>query len=267
MRYKLRILTLAAAVFLAGAGVVHASTNFAKKIPQATAAIEAPAAKLRIGEHLVYEVYWMGVHVGIGELRVLEKVAIEGREAIHVVAIAKTNDFLSKIYPVNDEVHSYLDAETLQSLRFEKKLSEGNYRAHERVTFDWNGEKIVYDGFRSGTHKEFPLRVRPHHDILSCFYWFRTQPVEVGTSIKTWASDEEEDWEVEIRVLRRETKELRGKRVVDTLLVEPQSKVKGMLYSRGRVWVYFSADSRRVPVWVLFKTPFGPVSGILQNFE
>ena len=83
-----------------------------------------PARKnLRLGEALVFDVLWMGIPVGTGELQVREKMNVAGRECFHVVAIAQTNEVLSALYPVHDEVHSFIDSHLWRSVEFRKKLS------------------------------------------------------------------------------------------------------------------------------------------------
>src|SRR3989338_5344546 len=83
-----------------------ANTNFSNKHRAREIKIDEPAQTLTVGERLVFNVSWMGIPVGIGTLEVNEEVEKAGRRAFHVIAIAETNDFLSKIYPVHDEVHS-----------------------------------------------------------------------------------------------------------------------------------------------------------------
>ena len=239
-----------------------AANNFSGKISQ-SAPIEAPLAAPRVGEKLEYEVFWMGVPVGLGRLEVREKVTVNGREAYHLVAVAETNEFLSRLYPVHDEAHSFMDAEKLRTLEFRKTLQEGRYRADERIVYDYEANTCRYESLRNGTNKTFPIPSFVH-DFLSAFYWFRLQPAKVGESSRTVVNGEEDNWDLEVRVLARETKELRGGKVVDTLLVEPKTKLKGMLYKRGRALVYFSSDSRRVPVSFALKTPFGAVVGVLK---
>jgi len=67
-----------------------------------------------------------------------------------------------------------------------------------------------------------------------------------------------------VKVLSRQDKELRGRGALDTILVEPVTRTKDILYKRGRAWVYFSADESRSPVWIKIATPFGAVNGILR---
>ena len=230
-------------------------------------ALAAPAQDFPAGEHLTYDVYWMGLYIGTGDLRVEQKTKLGGRDCYHVVATAATNDVLSKLYPVRDEVHSWIDAQTLQSLQFEKKVSEGFYRADEVVKYDAESGKAHYESVKNGVKKEFDVSV-PVHDILSAFYWARRQALLPERPVKTTVNSDEKDWSLEIQTIRREAKEVRGHGVVDTVLIEPKTRLKGVLEKRGRVWIHLKNDPARIPILITFKTPFGPVVGALkQNYK
>ncbi len=252
------------ALFFASTSLPAATSNFSSKSERTEPVLLAkPSGGLVVGERLYFEVSWMGANVGYGEIEVKEKVTVNGREAYHIAAVAKTNDFLSKIYPVHDEAHSWVDAETFYSLKFRKTLSEGRYRADEETEFDTDRKKGRYLSHKDGTRKEFEIGGFVH-DIVSAFYWFRGQDTPPGSSARTVVSSEEKDWELEVQALGLERKAIRDMGSVGTIRVEPKTRLKGALYNRGRVWVYFTSDSRRVPVWFHFKTPFGPVNGVLN---
>jgi len=240
------------------------SKNFSSKKSKPIVFVEAPLKVLTVGERLVFDVSWMGVPVGVGTLEVKEIATIRDRRAYHVVAIAKTNDFLSRFYPIHDEVHSFIDAEKFYSLEFSKVIQEGRYRADEKMTYDYKKRKIFYESLWNKSKKEFDLPSEVQ-DFLSALYWFRVQPVVVGKSLHTVVNSEAENWDLELDILRQETKEFKDGRAIPTILVEPKTRLKGMLYRRGRVWVYFSADQKRLPVWVTLRTPFGPVNGVLRD--
>ena len=225
---------------------------------------EPPLETFTVGESLFFDVSWMGIPVGTGSLEIREKVRVRGRNAFHVVAVAQTNEFLSKIYPIHDEVHSFIDDEKFYSLEFQKNLKEGHYRADERISYDHEAKKAFYESLRNKSKKEISIPVGIH-DFISAFFWFRLQPLEVGKSFHTLVNSEAENWDLEIRVLEFVTKELKGERVIPTVRVEPRTRLKGMLYDRGRAWVYFSVDSQRLPVWIALQTPFGPVVGVLRT--
>jgi hypothetical protein len=240
-----------------------ASTNFAAK-KKNTASSAVPAQGIPSGEKLVYDVYWMGLHVGFGELTVKEGESLDGKRVYLATAVARTNDALSTIYPVEDVVQSWIDASTFQSLRFGKKASEGRYRAEEIVRFDERAQKGYYESLKNGSKKEFPIHV-PVHDVISAFYWVRRQQLEPGKSFGTVVNNGEKDYSLEVDVLRREEKELRGQGVVDSFLIEPKTRLEGILEKRGKVWVHLKNDAARTPVLITFKTPFGPIVGVLRK--
>lgn len=242
----------------------HSSTDFSGKKAEGTVPAVEPSQSIPLGESLTYDVSWMGIPVGIGTLHVKEKTIFNGREAYHVVAVAQTNEFLSRIYPVRDEVHSWIDVSTLQSLGSRKTVSEGFYRADEQVVYDEANKKGFYESLKNGSKKEFAIAV-PAHDAISAFYWARRQPLEPGTSLQTTVNNGEKDYSLEVRVLERGPKELRGRGALDTILIEPRSRYQGLLDKRGRVWVHLLNVPSRTPLLVTFHTPFGPITGALRS--
>jgi hypothetical protein len=245
------------------AGAEAATNNFSSKSRKLNP-IAAPEKAPVVGESLVFDVFWMGIHVGTGTLEVKEIVELRGRKAYHVVSVARTNEFLTKLYPIVDEMHSYIDVETMHSLEFRKNVREGKYRADEHIVFDYEKKKGFYESYTNGGTKAVDIEP-PVHDFVSAIYWFRLQPIEVGKSVHTRANSEEKNYNIEFRVLERQEKEIKGLGTIDTVKVDPKTELKGILYDRGRAWVYFSTDSRRTPVWIQLKTPFGPVAGVLRT--
>lgn len=243
------------------------ATNFAKGLPEASGpAIERVSKRLPVGERLVFDVYWMGFRVGTGSLEVKEILRVNGRSAYHVVAVAQTNEVLSKIYPIYDEIHSKIDAETFHSYAFSKNIREGRYRADEEIVFDPEKHKGFYESFLNKSRKEFDISPSAQ-DFLSIFYWFRVQDIRLGESVRAVISDKGNDYEVALDVLKKEKKRLPGGRQVWTLQVEPKTRYKEVLYQRGRGWVYFTLDRSRTPVLIRISTPFGPVTGVLKDVK
>ena len=240
-----------------------ATTNFGK-----SEKIEiAPARKtLRVGEKFTYGVYWMGVNVGEGILEVKELVNIDGREAYHVVGTARTNEFLSAIYKVEDVVHSYIDKEKLCSLKFEKYQREGKYKSDEVVIYDQNKHKGYYESLLSKQKKEFDIPDRVH-DIPSAFYYFRTLDVAPNSKVTLDVNADEKNWKVDMNVLQAENLEILRRGVHKVFCVEPRAPFKGVISRRGKAYVYFSADENRVPLLIKIRVPFGIVTGVLEKTE
>lgn len=241
-----------------------AKVNFGKTQDKVTI---APAKKtLRVGEKFTYGVYWIGVNVGEGILEIKEIVKIDGREAYHVVGIARTNEFLSAIYKVEDVVHSYIDKEKLCSLKFEKHQREGKYKSDEITIYDQKKHKGYYESLLNKSKKEFDIPDRVH-DIPSAFYYFRTLDVVPNSTVTLDVNADEQNWKVNMNVLQAQNLEILRRGVHKVFCVEPRAPFKGVISKRGKAYVYFSADENRIPLLIKIRVPFGIVTSVLEKTE
>src|SRR3989338_3262085 len=151
--------------------------------PPEARALPPPARGLILGERLTFQGRWMGIPVGEGSIEVKELIEIRGRPAYHIEMRGRSNDVLSAFYPIRDEAHSYLDAETLRPLKFEKHQREGHYRASETVWFDHATSTATYESLLNGSTKQIDLP-KEFQDLLSAFYWFRAQPVQPSQTLE-----------------------------------------------------------------------------------
>jgi len=118
---KLSILVIV--IFISGCGITS-SYKIKEKKPEEIK-ITAPKPKLRVGEKLTYKAEWMGMDVGFAVLSVDEIMELNGREVYHISAKAETISFAAKLFPVEDEISTYLDTKELYPIRFDKKQKEG----------------------------------------------------------------------------------------------------------------------------------------------
>ncbi|MBI3324444.1 MAG: DUF3108 domain-containing protein [Candidatus Omnitrophica bacterium] len=223
----------------------------------------APDRPLQVGERLTFQGRWLGIPVGGGWIEVKELTDLNGRAVYHIEAQGYSNELLSTFYPVKDVLHSYLDAATLQPLRFEKKQREGHYRADEVVTFDYDRLVATYRSLLNGSVKEIPIGPDTH-DLISSFYRLRTEPVEGRGVIAMNVYSDEKVYRMELRRLGTEILELR-RSVFSCLVVEPVASFRGVFVRRGRMVAYVTADQRRIPVLVKIATPWGLMMGILDE--
>jgi hypothetical protein len=191
-------------------------------------------------------------------------VEMEGRRAYHIEAQGHSNDVLSAFYPIHDEIHSYLDVETLKPLRFEKRQREGRYRSDEVVTFDHASSTAIYRSRLNQSVKEIPLPA-DFQDLISALYWFRAQPLQPGKTVVVNLYTDEKIYQTEIRVEPPAMLELLKRGTFSCFAVEPKASFKGFLVKRGRIWAYLSTDSRRLPLLVKATTPWGQMSAVLDK--
>jgi hypothetical protein len=81
-------------------------------------------------------------------------------------------------------------------------------------------------------------------------------------------NSDEKNWRLEIQVEKFRRKwEIRRLGMFDAFYVEPLAEFKGLVERRGRVWIWISADRRRLPLLVKSKLPFGSVTATLVKAE
>lgn len=217
-----------------------------------------------VGERLEFSGRWLGLPVGSGWIEVKEAVILEGTAAIHIELQGHSNKILSAFYPIHDVVHSYLDAKTLRPLRFEKRQREGHYRADEVVTFDHAARVAYYRSLLNNSEKQIPLTDHVH-DLVSTFYWLRTQPVRPGELQQLTIYTDEKLYDTQLDIGPLATLELLKRGTFRCFKIEPKASFKGFLITRGRLWAYMTADRRRLPVLIQATTPWGQMSAVLKQ--
>jgi len=225
--------------------------------------LPAGAARPVVGERLGFHGNWLGIPVGYGWMEVKEIVPVNGRDAYHIEVHGRTNDVLSQLYPIHDEIHSYLDVETLRPVRFEKDQREGRYRAKEIVEFDYGRSIATYRSLINGSVKEIPLP-ETFHDLISAIYWFRSQPLTPGNPLTMDLYTDEKFYRTEMQVSQPLSLELLKRGTFRCVIVEPKATFKGFLVKRGRLWAYLTTDTNRLPLLVKATTPWGQMSAVLD---
>ena len=232
--------------------------------PNAEIVLAPPEGSLRVGERLGFHGRWFGIPVGRGWIEVKELTEINGRPAYHIEAQGHSNEFLSTFYPIQDSLHSYLDATTFQPLRFEKSQREGRYRAEEVVEFDYGRLLATYHSRLNHSTKEIPIP-EDVHDLISAFYYLRTRPLDPTQPIYLDIYSDEKVYRTEVAPLNTVMLELLWRGTFPCIVFEPKATFKGVMVRRGRVWVYLSAEASRIPLLVKVSTPWGPMTGVIDS--
>lgn len=214
----------------------------------------------RIGEYFQFSIDWNGINGGSSLMQVQNLQRVGGRRAYRIVSKTESNSFVSKFYKVRDRAESYIDAESLYTLRFIKHLREGGYKADLDIRFDQANRKAIYsDG------KVFDV-ASGVHDVLSAFYYVRTKPLPDGATMVLPTHDNKKSYEMEVKVHKRERIEVPAGKF-DCVLVEPILKSEGVFKSKGSILVWLTDDERRMPVLVRTKVPVGSINVALTDFR
>jgi hypothetical protein len=218
-------------------------------LPVTARALQAPASlPFGVGEELVYRAHFGGVRAGTAHMRVDAIEEIRGRQAYHLVF---TLDGGIPFLRVHDRYDSWIDVETLSSLRYVQHISEGWYK--RTTTYEIWPDRCEY---QKNKEPILPSVARPLDD-QSFIYAVRVagiRPGETRTEDRYFRSDRNP---VVLIGLGIDTVKV-GAGTFIASVVHPTIKT-GALFSENtdaRIW--FSADANRYPVQV--KTKFAKFS-------
>lgn len=225
--------------------------------------VSAQGAPLRVpfetGESLTYDVRFGAVKVGTGRMRVIGQEEIRGRNAWHVRFTITGGTFF---YKVNDVNESWMDVQTLNSLRFVQDLNQGS-RDRER-RYEIYPDRAVYQELVRGT-EERPSVSEPLDDG-SFLYFIRTVPLVVGETYTFNRYFRPDRNPVIIRVLRRERVEVPAG-AFDAIVVQPIIKTSGIFSEGGQAEIWLSDDDRRMMLQMRSRLSFGSLNLYLRSYR
>ncbi len=223
--------SLRVAVF-AGLGIVAAVAPLAGQTP-----VKVPWAA---GEDLEYVVKLAGFKSGTGTMQVIGLDTMRGRNSWRLHFNIKGSTPLGT-YHVDDSYESWMDVETLNSLRFEQNLYEGGTR--RKRNYDIFPSRSI---FHQEGKDERPSVPDPLDDA-SFFFFVRTLPLEVGKEYTFDKYFNPDANPVIIKVLRKDTIDVPAGRFA-TIVLQPTIKTNGIFSKDGHAEIWLSDDSRRLLV-------------------
>jgi hypothetical protein len=218
-----------------------------------------------IGERLDFKVYFEFILGGDASMSVLApENAREGR-GYRLVSEAHSTKTVDRFYKVRDRVESLCEMGGGWTQRYEKHLREGKYRDDKRVEyFPERGEAQLY---RGGRDMPETLAVAGRvFDVLGAFYAVRRMDLEVGRSVFLDLHDVTKRYDLEVKVLRRETVEVPAGRF-DCLVIQPELLSSGLFRKEGQMQIWLTNDRYKIPVLMQSRLYFGNVWSKLVGFR
>ncbi|HEX8147561.1 MAG TPA: DUF3108 domain-containing protein [Pyrinomonadaceae bacterium] len=172
------------------------------------------------------------------------------REGLLLTANLQTAGPVQALFPVSDQVNSYVDASTVLPFRTELTLAEGKRRARFVVSADQQAGSAL---FEDGTRVEVPFGT---HDLLSVFYALRSFDLTPGKRNSVSLLLNKRPRVLFITALRNAPLQLGGQNIPAVELALATSDPAGDRFAL-RLWV--STDKRRLPLRLTAATPLGPV--------
>jgi hypothetical protein len=236
-----------------------ATTLFAQAQTASNASVRHAKVPFNVGEKLEYDVKFGFVKVGNAHMEVVGLDNLRGRAAWHTAFYVRGGNFM---YRVNDVYESWMDAETLSSLRFVQELEEGGKDIDRR--FEIYPERSIFIQTSKKPQKEEASVSEPLDDG-SFLYFLRTIPLEVGKTYDFNRYFRPDRNPVRIRVLRKERVKVPAG-TFDAIVVQPVIKTKGIFSENGHAEVWLSDDDRHIMLQLKSKLSFGSLNLYLNKY-
>ncbi|MDQ3686599.1 MAG: DUF3108 domain-containing protein [Acidobacteriota bacterium] len=211
-----------------------------------------PGLPFTVGEELNFN-FFVGEQpqsIGKASLQVRPRGRYFNQDGLMLAAVLETIGAGQRLFPVSDQITSYVDATTLLPFRTELKLQEGRRRTSLAVGIK---QELGTATFDDGTRLELPVGT---HDLISVFYALRsfdlTPPKRNAVSLLI----NKRPRLLIVTALQRQTIEVGGQRIPAVQLSLLTDDAEGDRFAL-RLWV--TTDSRRLPVRLTATTPFGPL--------
>lgn len=214
----------------------------------------------RVGEHLTYNVSFSNfVSVAHIELLVAARGTFFGREGIQLKGHVETVELVNAaLFSVNNDYITYVDPANGLPYHGQQMLREASRTAERAADFNQPAGTAALPPKRMG---EFPGT----YDFLSTVYRLRALPLKDGSTYFLNVRNENENYQLEIKVKGREViKTNVGS--FDTIVTVVWVRSNAGANSYG-MKAYFSSDERHVPVLVTARHPAGEIRTELAGSE
>lgn len=226
-----------------------------------------------LNERLDYRVSWNFIPVGRASLEVDGIENVRGKPFYHFVASTECTVFFL-LYQIESKVESFVQPDSFLPAKYVFYAKKGKRDRRDTVLYDQKHHRATWNHFRLGKsleehHEKKIMKIPPEvQDPLSTFYFLRNKlrsdKVKPGDIISVPVNADRKNWEIRVKVLRRETRRFQGKsrRV---LVVEPEAWFQATFFKTGKMLVWFTDDARKIPLYMQASVPFGIATLSLQT--
>ncbi|MCL4304420.1 DUF3108 domain-containing protein [bacterium] len=219
-----------------------------------------------LGEEMIYHVSFGAVPAGKAQLRVIDTAMVNDQWSWVVQSSARSAKAFDWVFKVRDTITTWVDMDSVYSHRFHKKLMEGFYQDEKLVKFSPHDSSVRW--WDEGKEKDMQ-KVDPYvQDVLSAGYRTRCLDFDVGDTVSIRTHDVNKTYDLFVIVHARDTVQtLAGE--FDCFVCEPVLKSGGLFKKEGkaRVFVWVTADARRIPVVMSSRVSFGSFTVELEEFR
>ena len=236
--------------------------------PQTSIGVEARIQPLRPGfdfprQTLRYAAEYRFWTAGVATLRI-ERTG----EQEHVTGTADSTSVVALLFRVQDRFNSYFDSQTLCSNKLVKHTEEGSHWRDTVITFDYKRGKAVLEeknlknGQSKRTENDIPGCVT---DVMSGILYVASLPLQPNATYSFPLNDGGKTATIRAHVEGKEQiKTPAG--TFQTIRIGPEGDYS-VLKNRGRISIWYSDDTRHLPIQIQARLFWGTLTVYLASFD
>lgn len=222
-------------------------------------AIHPPPAGYQFpnGLTLVYQAEWRLWTAGTARFTLEDA----GSNMQRITGTAESSGFVSALYPVHDRFQSVFDRRSFCSQSINKHAEEGFHKRETLINFNYTRKKAILDETNLKNsqvkHVEFDI---PNcvTDVLSGMFYVAAQRLNVGDTYMFPLNDGNKTVDVTVHVEAKEQVKV-PLGTFNTIRIAPQATA-GVMKDRGRVWIWYTDDTRHMPVQMRARMLWGTLT-------
>jgi len=205
------------------------------------------------GECLFFHAKWNLVSIGKAMMACQEEQSKYGR-VYHLVGITVPAGLFARMGYGYNRVDAYVNPETFQPYYFytytrtgkTERTTEVEFNNKEKL-FTWVGKKYK-QGKLTETRSGKTAFSCPVYDSIGVFYKLRMDDFKSGKETKYLVAITK-IWTLTVRYKTKITKNLPAFGVKNLLVLEPEASSDEGLFTKGKVFLWLTADENRLPVY------------------
>lgn len=214
-----------------------------------------------IGEKMSFNVGWEFINAGTATMDI--KPANGGWR---IDTLAKTNKFLDLFKKVRDTItaEGICVNGHMQSTVFDVEQHERSYHAAKQTRFLYKENRVTYTQNKKTDSYKVPAG---HLSVLDAFFAVRQMQLKPGQTLSIPVFDSRKRYEVVVGI-EPKIEKLRAPwgGFVDCIVLTPRLKTAGIFSSIGKIKIWLSNDSRRIPVKMTAAIKIGHIVATLEHY-
>ena len=216
-----------------------------------------------VGEKLKYDIHYGPIAAGTATIEIPSYVYYAGRKCYKVEFTMRSAPFFDFFFKVRDYYYSLIDAKGLFPWKFEQHIREGGYRKDFTASFDQCSHTAT-------TSAGGPYVIKPYtQDAVSTFFYARTldyDSLKVGAEIHFSNFYENKVYPLDVKYLGKEDVHTKAGKF-HCRVIEPVIVKGGLFKNTGKITVWITDDSLKVPVRVKTDVVIGSVVADLTSYS